>query len=346
MTSIARIIQRLRPARPTPAQVLPSTAVPIASAPDELAPIEQAMVDEAPVKPEASGPIYTESRRDRMLKGLDLAATIGAEIGPLHNPLVLKTDGPVLYLDHCDTETLRAIWSRDPTVDVSRLHVDAVWRGQTLVEALNEQAPRHSPPSRWAHALDYVVASHVVEHVPDLIGWLAQIRAALKPGGQLRLAVPDRRFTFDYLRQDTTLADVLAAHLAGARVPSAACILDHTLNMVQVDVGAAWRGDVDVAALKPVYPFDYCVATARDALANGTYHDFHCWVFTPASFLQLLLSMAEHSLHDFACSAFYDTPQNDFEFIVHLQPCADPVERTQSWRRALPLARQYGMGRA
>ena len=338
---LADFLQRLRPARQIgnpPGAERPKVELEIGELSMDTLPAADVL---PPALPVPAGPVYDESRRERMLKGLDLRAGRGAEIGPLHNPLVSKADGDVLYLDHCDTETLRSIWAKDASVDVSRLHVDVVWRSRTLVEALRA----HADVALADGGLDYVVASHVVEHVPNLIGWLNQIQEALKPGGQLRLAVPDRRFTFDYLRQDTTLADVLAAHLADARVPSAACILDHTLNMVQVDCAAAWRGEIDTASLKPVYQFDYCVSTARDALANGTYHDFHCWVFTPTSFLDLMMAMGGHDLHHFSCIDFYDTPRNDFEFIVHLAPCVDREERVESWRRALGRTRQYAFAR-
>jgi predicted SAM-dependent methyltransferase len=35
-----------------------------------------------------------------------------------------------------------------------------------------------------------VIASHVIEHTPDLVTWLAEIRAILQPNGTLRLAIP------------------------------------------------------------------------------------------------------------------------------------------------------------
>ncbi|MEX3900116.1 methyltransferase domain-containing protein [Paraburkholderia sp. BR10954] len=47
---------------------------------------------------------------------------------------------------------------------------------------------------------DYVIASHVIEHVLDLVGWVHSLLAALKHAGRIVLAVPDRRYTFDYVR--------------------------------------------------------------------------------------------------------------------------------------------------
>ena len=45
------------------------------------------------------------------------------------------------------------------------------------------------------HTLDYVVASHVLEHVANPIAALAECYRVIRPGGILYLVVPDRRAT-------------------------------------------------------------------------------------------------------------------------------------------------------
>jgi hypothetical protein len=121
--------------------------------------------------------------------------------------VVLKHEGEIIYVDHLDTNSLKAKYADDPNVDVSKIvSVDAVWGSRTLLQAVGR-------------SVDYVIASHVAEHVPDLIGWLGEIREVLRPGGTLRLIVPDKRFTFDIDRRETELADVLAAYVVKARSP-------------------------------------------------------------------------------------------------------------------------------
>lgn len=278
-----------------------------------------------------------KNRREKMLGGLTLSGLTGAEIGPLHNPLVSKTEGHIIYVDHKDTESLRKAWAQDRAVDVSKIHVDAVWGAQTLQEAIAGYA-RAAGDTGHALALDYVVASHVIEHVPDLVTWLQEIRSILKPTGEVRLAIPDRRFTFDYMRRTSDLAHVLSAYLSRARVPTPQCILDFGLNMASVDCAAAWRGDVDETALKRSYTFHDAMNLARDALENGTYHDVHCWVFTPTSFAGMCVELARHGLLDFACATFHDTAFNEFEFFVSLRVCDDMAEKVASWQRMATLA--------
>src|SRR5262249_41213967 len=133
-----------------------------------------------------------------------------------------------------------------------------------------------------------------------------------KETGTVRLIVPDRRFTFDYLREETRFADVLTSNLVHARVPQPHSVLDFLLNVSKVDCAAAWDGKIEVDKLQKVHRFDAAMTIARDVLSNGTYHDVHCWVFTPRSFAGLFVQMAEAGLIDFACEQFIDTAHYTF----------------------------------
>jgi SAM-dependent methyltransferase len=52
---------------------------------------------------------------------------------------------------------------------------------------------------------DFVVASHVLEHVADPIGLLDEIHRVVRPGGTALILLPDRRRTFDKDRAPTPL---------------------------------------------------------------------------------------------------------------------------------------------
>jgi hypothetical protein len=57
-----------------------------------------------------------------------------------------------------------------------------------------------------------LIASHVIEHTTDLIGFLDTAATLLTPDGLVILAVPDKRYCFDYFQPLTTTGDVLDAH--------------------------------------------------------------------------------------------------------------------------------------
>lgn len=73
---------------------------------------------------------------------------------------------------------------------------------------------------------DYVILCHVLEHVPEPIGFLADARELLRPGGVLFLAVPDKRATRDAARPSTTIDHLLARHHHGAHGPPLAQIME------------------------------------------------------------------------------------------------------------------------
>lgn len=277
-------------------------------------------------------PTSVRARDKQLLLGIAVRDEVGAEIGALDSPLVDKGAGRVFYVDHCNTDALKARWASDPNVKVNALHVDAVWGEDTLREALTAAGAFEGERT----GLDYVVASHVVEHVPDLVSWLSEVKDVLAPHGHLRLAIPDRRYTFDYLRRTSSLSDVLESFVRRRRTPSGSRILDFALNMALVDCGKAWRGEIIEADLVRGYSDESALSLARDAETNGTYHDVHCWVFTPESFVELMGQLARCGLLGFECEWLVTTAPHTFEFFVSMQPSDDRARIIKSWHAATP----------
>ena len=145
--------------------------------------------------------LITELRREFLLKTVNVAELKGLEIGPLNEPLVTKDDmqsvGEIFYLDHLPTDELQAKYEDDVSVDVNKIvPVDFVCRDGDLVKATA------------GNKFDYVIASHVIEHAPNLLQFLQDIEKIIKPGGRLILIIPDKRFTFDLNRPITTFGAV------------------------------------------------------------------------------------------------------------------------------------------
>ena len=62
------------------------------------------------------------------------------------------------------------------------------------------------------NSLDFLIASHVLEHLPFPLMALRSWYEALAPGGVLLLKVPDKRYTFDVHRSRTPLAHLVDEH--------------------------------------------------------------------------------------------------------------------------------------
>jgi len=270
-------------------------------------------------------------RRDKLLSGLDITTSTGVEIGPLCRPAVAKSEGEIIYVDHADTAALRKKYADGPDVNTGEIaEVDAVWGEQTLQACLKDKK------------VDYVIASHVIEHVPDMITWLEEIEAVLRPEGSLRLVVPDRRFTFDYLRHESRLCDLVNAYVLRARTPLPIAILDHFISVRRVDLQAAWEGTLPAELpLVPGHDLNGGIGLAKDQVANGNYHDVHCWVFTPRSFANLFAEAAAEGLIRYACKTLYDTEPGQLEFVAILEPCADRDRIVNSWQQAVAAVKDF-----
>ena len=260
------------------------------------------------------------TRRDKILTGLDLDRLRGVEIGALSTPLVRSNEGHAVIVDHVSTEELIVKYANEPSVNTTAIaHVDAVWGTRTLKECLE------------GRAFDYVLASHVMEHVPDLITWLSEVAEILTNRGVVRLALPDRRYTFDYLRFETRSHDAIDAYLRKARAPLPRFILEHFTLGSTVDCKSAWAGSIDPKSLKRLASAKFAIETAKDAFDSNHYHDTHCWVFTPASFSELFLDLARQELISFSCEYLFQTSRDDFEFFVSLKKEEDHQRILETW---------------
>ena len=126
------------------------------------------------------------------------------EFGPSYDPAVTRKEGWNVYrLGHASGEELRRKYGSDPTVDASRIQeVDFVWTGGPLESAI---------PEEHMGTFDVVIASHVIEHQPNLVGFFQSVSRMLKPDGLLSLAVPDKRFCFDYFMPLSLTGESLVA---------------------------------------------------------------------------------------------------------------------------------------
>jgi len=143
------------------------------------------------------------SREDRLRGPFEKSHRL-IEIGPSYNPIVPKAEGwSTTVVDHAPREALIDKYSRLGCNTDRIEEVDVVLTGGDLVEAI---------PRSQHGTFDGLIASHVVEHLPDLLGFLKSLDRLLAPHGTVALAVPDRRLCFNFFQSPTLTGDLLAAH--------------------------------------------------------------------------------------------------------------------------------------
>ena len=146
----------------------------------------------------------------------------GLELGPGHVPFPLPVSGAtVRYVDRWEPDTNRALF---PELD------EAAFPRPDVVADLDSDRLRSFADA----STDFVVASHVLEHVADPLGILDEIHRVLRVGGITIILVPDRRATFDANRPPTSLDHLVAEHLAGVTEVSD----EHIVEFVRAVSGA------------------------------------------------------------------------------------------------------------
>lgn len=243
----------------------------------------------------------------------------GLEIGPSYNPVAPKKAGfHVETVDHLDRAGLVEKYGAHG-VDVSGIEdVDHVWQGQPLSELIGETG-----------RYDWIIASHVIEHVPDVIGFLEECRKLLKPDGVLSLAIPDKRYCFDHFRPVSTTGDVIQASLEKRTRHPPGWVFDHFSSASKLDDAITWIGGAK-GTLKLVHSFPEAKQLYDWSLTpDAPYIDIHAWRFTPSSFRLIMHDLGELGLLGLAESRFFDT--TGCEFYVSLSPGAPSprVDRLQ-----------------
>jgi hypothetical protein len=246
------------------------------------------------------------SRRERLLGDVDPPTMRGLEFGPLTRPVVQPDEGPIEYVDHLSTDQLRAKYEDDPNVDAS-----AIVRVDLVLE--EGRLPAHAQ----AGGYDYIVASHVFEHIPDPIGWLHECAAALRPGGTVCLALPDKRYTWDILRPVTRLAEWVDGFIAKPVLPTPRQVFDATSSTAVMQSGTPWSRAPTPEELQPERGLREALTFAERAAAEHV--DVHCSVFTPAAWLRLMHDTYELGLCPFELAWFSDTRPGEIEFFAGLR---------------------------
>jgi SAM-dependent methyltransferase len=128
----------------------------------------------------------------------------GIELGPGHHPFVQPYPGvTVRYVDRWEPAENRELFPE--------LGAGAEFAKPDVVANLDTDRLSALPDA----SQDFVIASHVLEHVAEPLGQLADMHRVLRPGGTALVLLPDRRHTFDSERTPTPLAHLVAEHERG-----------------------------------------------------------------------------------------------------------------------------------
>lgn len=267
--------------------------------------------------------------RSARLLGSSTHESLILEVGAGYSPVAPKTAGWRTHIvDHADQGTLRAKYAR-ATVNIDRIEpVDTVWTAGSLDQAV---------PSDLLGRFDTMIASHVLEHMPDLIGFLDSATRLMRPDGVISVALPDRRYCFDCLKPPTTTADLLEAHRQGRTRHAFRTAWNHLGYSATLNGALGWNaGAPGEPRLVESLSVAHALASKHDDGPAATYVDFHCWFFTPAGFRLAMLELGQVGAIDWVATDVTGTMGHEFFAVLRrgVQRQMDP-ERLAAERMAL-----------
>ncbi len=222
----------------------------------------------------------------------------GLEIGALMNPLRVPRAARVSYVDRLSLADLRKMY---PTLANKRLvSPSIVDDGEKLTTVADESQ-------------NFVIANHVIEHIEDPTATLKTFFRVLKPGGVVYLAIPDKRFTFDAPREETSVAHLLRDYREGPTWSRRAHFEEYIRCVENIPNPAAHAERVE-----------FMLRT------NGDIH-YHCW--SQAGMWAWLNALQAELRFPFVIE-FYLQRSNEGIFILRKTASAAALPATASAKRA------------
>ena len=131
----------------------------------------------------------------------------GIEVGPGHHPFALPLPGvDVAFVDR---------WSPQEGHDLFPQLGPYAAQPDVKVDFNTDRLGPIADGSQ-----DFVIASHVLEHLAEPLGFIAEMHRVLRPGGIALVLLPDRHRTRDRNRAPTPLRHLVAEHEAGVQETS------------------------------------------------------------------------------------------------------------------------------
>lgn len=252
------------------------------------------------------------------------------EIGPLNRPLFETSEYPnVFTADIRSTEQVKALYGGDNNyLSSTGIHVDI----DSIVDIDFVIKDTYSSTFENVEKFDYIVASHVLEHIPDLVGWFKDAQSALKKNGSILLVYPDKRYCFDRFRESSTFIQALQVNQENEEALNQR-IMDFQINVVNENDPAYWWCNQGSIEHLPQSVID------TKMLGKNT-DDIHYWPFSSTGFLKFLCDMERAGMSDYVCTDFRDTHVDDQQFFVTLRRKQDNENMNEANKRLLAFIEQ------
>ncbi|MEN3793071.1 hypothetical protein [Fulvimarina sp. MAC3] len=234
--------------------------------------------------------------------GLIPKDTAVLEIGPFCNPAV--TGSRVKYFDVLNSKELKRK-AQGHKLDLTR-----------CPEKIHYVSPT-GDLSVVGDKFDVVFSSHCIEHQPNLVKHIRDVDRILADSAYYFLIIPDKRYCFDYFIEESSIADIIDAHIRGRVLHEPRSVIEHQLLRTHNDSLRHWKGDHGIRRIDEDAGL-LLSATAEAERCADVYIDTHAWQFTPESFRRNFELLFATGLSPLKPHRVYQTPYGSNEFCAVL----------------------------
>lgn len=233
----------------------------------------------------------------------------GLEVGPFDRPLVRRDQHPgIKYLDYLSKEQLIEKARKSPHRNADAIpDIDYVSTNKPISSVVDQK-------------FDYVIAVHVMEHLPDLFGWLNDLATVLNENGAIFAIIPNHSYIYDVDRPLSSLGEVFENFELKRDKPSPARAFDERFYHKNVQAPQLYEDYKAAVAM----PRSFTIQNARHTYfkAKAGYVDCHCNVFSPDNFKEIILGGEQLEIHKFKVEhlAVNEIIANEFMTLLRLHP--------------------------
>lgn len=255
--------------------------------------------------------------RGQFLSIIPKAASI-LEIGPYCVPAFSRPEYNVFYADIVTAEQIREQFQNDKSpyghTDLSRL--------PDKIDILI--SPEDRPTFKTDLKFDCIYSSHNIEHHPDLITHLREMASVAKDSStKFFLAIPDKRYCFDYYQAPSLISEMIGAHWDGIRRQRYQTFLQTELFRTHNTPGEHWQNIHGENPYENEITDEY-LTKVKDIMRQARelehkYVDTHSWRFTPKSFAHNIELLYRLELQPWRPMAVFETNYGSNEFYAVLE---------------------------
>lgn len=236
------------------------------------------------------------------------------EFGPLNRPLLHKREFTnIYYADVKSTNEIKKLYTSNDYLKKTGIIVDV----STIVD-IDYIIKGSYKETFGSKKFDVIYLSHVVEHIPNIIGFFQEVYDLLKKDGRLIIIYPDKKYCFDHFRNSASFRDAYSTYKFGLKENSRLAF-DFSYNVVSENNPKFFWESKNIVNVISKNSIEDAMKYYETINNNKEFEDIHFWPFSDYDFLLFIYEMKRAKLFKFEIEEYFPTEINNQEFMVILK---------------------------